>query len=229
MPSDNAFSAAAQQLFEYLSQTSERPPDQVDGAVVFGRHDLNPALRVRQLYHDGAIGSWVIFTGGKAGKDRGALGAVDLAEADFHFAVATAGRDGLPIEVGGRQFLYRDTEAANGFDNCRNSLGLIAEKKLPCDSAMLVAHSTSLLRLAQLFLTIMEQQGVAFDLSWTASGYQFNSRNPLDRQEAAQEILRLYRWPSKVDDVTHLPWLRPQPGLPWEFVEMAEAILGAGT
>ncbi|HEY2003579.1 MAG TPA: YdcF family protein [Candidatus Saccharimonadia bacterium] len=195
-------------LFVYLSQPIGDPAGS-DLAIVFGRHDPRPAQAAANLWHNGSVQA-IVATGGKAGKDRGALGVLDLAEATYVAAVLTAADLAVPVEV-----VHVEDQAANGFENAERSIELIKARGLTHTKIVLVAHATSLSRLYELFKSVARRLEFETEIAAVPSAYSFDPTSPADQAEALAELDRLVTWPAK-------GWLDFDPNtLPRELMALA--------
>lgn len=196
------------ELFDYLSAPAA--PQEQHGVLAFGRNDLLVARKVVDLSRD-RFSKYVVFTGSNKGKDSGNLRELGISEAEYLAGGAKeiAAREGVVLPD-----VRVETEATNGGENVRNSLQLMRSNGLPYNAGLIsVAHATSLRRLTA---TIEHETKVAGEtveaLYRVPTDYKFDPENPTDREEALDEMWRLYDWPTR-------GLLQPQADLPQDLVD----------
>jgi uncharacterized SAM-binding protein YcdF (DUF218 family) len=180
----------ARQLYAFLSAPIGTPRSG-SLAMVFGRHDPRPAEAAADLYHRGLVDT-ILVTGGKGGKDQGALAEVDMSEAAYVFAVLTS--DELRVPAGN---VIREEQATNGYENCEFSIKLIRKLGLPHERVVLVAHSTQLRRLAEQFKHWARRLDFDAEIAAVPSNYPFDPSDLSDQEEAITEMRHLIEWPNE--------------------------------
>lgn len=187
MPSDRG---KFLELFEFLSASDAAAVPA--GAIVFGRNDKLVAKAFANLAQAEMV-LWAIITGG-VGKDSGDL-KVPEAEYLAHEAELYAGQHRIKLPP-----FYLETQATNGGENVRNSLDLMRRGMLTNSYHRLtvVAHATSLRRLAHTLRHTVIERGLVIDVIYREpSPYKFDPSNQADQDEAIAETKRLLEWPAK--------------------------------
>jgi len=202
--------AKIEKIFDYVSN-STFPLTYSDGTIVFGRADPLVAKKAAEIYHKKLTG-YLLFTGG-IGKDSS-----KLTEPESYFLARLAINDTeAPVP---ESAIYLEPNSTNGAENCRFSLNEISEKSLPHNSLILLAHPTSLRRLASCMKNLIAREKPMFSntvFQRIGTDYHFDSSNPKDQKEAVEELLRLADWPAK-------GWSVEQKDLPQDLVAYAREI-----
>lgn len=194
-------------MLDYLAMPDE-PSGHADGAIVFCRADpLITDLAERLL---DLIEGYVLLTGG-IGKDSGALAEQGIPEAVFHAErLDQRGADMARVVV--------EPTASNGYENSMFAMDLIERMALPHGHIVLAGHPTSLRRLSANHRANAAARGFVAEYSWASTSYCADPSKPIDRKEAADEIVRLSTWPDAFG------WaLRPEP-VPESLVATARQI-----
>jgi len=196
-------------IFDYLYNPTETL-ERADGAIVFGSCDPLVAKSASKVWNQG-LTSYLLFTGG-TGRASGILTRLEMPEAKFQAALANT-MYGVPEER-----IYVEPNASNGGECCRFSIDKIREHGLPHEGLTLIVHPTSLRRVQ----AVMEPEAVKKNFNATyqrvGTDYNFDSKNPIDQQEAIAELLRLADWPAK-------GWSSKQFDLPLDLVGYAREVV----
>jgi hypothetical protein len=168
----------------------------VQAVLGFGRFDPQIADIGAYLWNNG-ITPLLAFTGG-LGTDSGVLHQLKVPEGAFLYLAAYL--RGVPMEA-----LVADIEATNGEQNCVLGYQAIAKRLGTAPTALgAIMHFTSVRRLTEQFYTVAVKRGwPSFTLWVLPTAYRFNPDNPVDRDAAAGEMLRLVNWSAT-------GYLRPQ-------------------
>jgi uncharacterized SAM-binding protein YcdF (DUF218 family) len=202
------------EIFDYLSTPA--PPTSPEAAVVFGRKDPLVAYAVGDLIVPGLVEIATITGGvGKDSKDILELGY--RSEADYlHQQLQTdAKKRGYQLPR-----ILLEENATNGAENARYSFNILKSEGASTNSLTAVAHATSALRLGEsLKFEAEKQTDTPTIVHRVPSKYHFDPTNPVDREEAAAELLRIADWPAK-------GWLGPQTDVPENLVDFARDVHG---
>jgi len=174
-----------QEMFDYLAApelpTAEAP------ALVFGRKDPLVARAMGQLCEQGLVTAFVIS--GAYGKDSGDLWDARITESGYLENLAVRDYGVNPYRI------YRDERPVAGVDGAMFGLMTMRDLGLYSSVSSVVAHDTSVRRLTA--TTTYEADRLHLPVKRVhkvPSGYSFDPERPSDRQEAAQELLRVIHW-----------------------------------
>ena len=112
-----------------------------------------------------------------------------------------------------------EEKATNGGENCRFGLDAIDQSGARPNSIIVIAHATSLRRLATMLRDELKFRGWDIPVQAVPTNYPFVPTNPADHAEAIAELNRLVNWPDKVDTTTGRPFLSRQ-AVPDEFLAL---------
>ncbi|MBC7404835.1 MAG: hypothetical protein H7252_04015 [Cytophaga sp.] len=196
-------------MFDYLS--APVLPSDAEHTVVFGRQDPLVAHALGDLIIPGLVETAVI-TGG-IGKDSGNLVQQGF-DSEAGYLLDQVAKDSL---VRGYKIptITLDEKATNGGENSRNSLNILETANRSTTALTAVAHATSMRRLAEtLKHEASKRAGVEPVIYRKPTNHAFDPTNPIDREEAAAELLRIADWPAK-------GFLGIQHDLPEDLVDFA--------
>lgn len=195
------------EIFDYLS--APEYPTEPEATVVFGRKDPLVAYALGDLIIPDLV-TIAVISGG-IGKDSG-----DIQSLGYDSEAAYL-NEALTDDAHQRGYMLPsvllEKAATNGGENARNSLSMLADHEVTYGSLTAVAHATSSRRLAEtLKYEAHKKSGAVPVVHRVPTGYNFNPENPVDRKEAAAELLRIADWPGK-------GWLGPQENVPEDLVD----------
>jgi len=200
------------QIYEYLR--ADNLPNSAEPAIAFGRKDILVAKAIGDLAMKN-LAEIVIISGG-IGKDSG-----DIQEQGYrseaHFIGSKLNDYASENKIVLPEIILEE-KAANGGDNCRNSIEIFSSIDISLEALTAIAHSTSSRRLAEMLkLTTTDKTGEESYIYVKPTDYKFDPSNPSDQDEARAELLRFADWPAK-------GWLPEQSDLPENLVDFAREI-----
>lgn len=200
------------QIYDYLR--ADRLPESAEPTIAFGRKDILVAKAIGDLATKN-LAEIVIISGG-IGKDSG-----DIEDQGYRSEAHYLG-DKLNEYADENKIILPEIileeKAANGGDNCRNSIEIFSDRNISLEALTAVAHSTSSRRLAEMLkLITTDKIGKEPDIFVKPTDYKFDPSNPSDQDEARAELLRFADWPAK-------GWLPEQSDLPDDLVDFAREV-----
>lgn len=137
---------------------------------------------------------------------------LNIAEADFLAACANI------IYRVPEKDIHRETQASNAGENASFGLKLLSSHRLPMDSLIVIAHATSLRRLAATLEQNIFDMNLTIKLIKQATPYVFDPSSRANQFEACSELVKL-------EDYAKKGWCCPQADLPHELVAYAKEVL----
>ncbi len=200
------------QIFEYLR--TPVLPEHASPVIVFGRNDVLVARKTGALAA-ASLADVIVITGG-SGKDTGDLLARGF-RSEAHYLgeelAADAHTTGMVLPP-----ILLEEKARNGGENSRFSLKMLDEHGyLTPDtlSVTAVMHATSARRLGATLEKVGQDEGrTLLKVHRVPTDYPFDPTNPIDQNEAINEVLRLA-------DYSAQGFISAQPDLPDDFVDFA--------
>lgn len=204
------------EMYDYLvAPAATELPDHADATFAFGRKSSHLAAAVTEA----ASRSNFLVISGNVGKDSGDLPEQGVAEADYLIA-AVSEANAIPYHL-----TRVDYGAFNGRQNAQFGLRLMRDEMFFDGSAgevIAVAHSTAVRRLGATFVEQAVKENFRIDnLMLHKSNYPFNTEDPFDQFEAANEIILL-----DSQSKGRNPALQTQKDLSAEQLEYAKAVKG---